>query len=160
SRRIGLDTSGALVPIVAGGRLYGRLGPWRIGVLDAQTGGADKANDAVVRVQHDLFDRSYVGAIGTLHASSGGQSVQRAGGLDVDLPLVVRGANLEPKVWVAASQTPGVPGTPLAWRLSTDNPSGLFDGFVSFRSLGLSVERRQARGVPGTPGVWLAATQT
>ncbi len=41
SRRIGLDTSGAPVPILAGGRVYGRLGPWRIGVLDAQTGGAD-----------------------------------------------------------------------------------------------------------------------
>ncbi len=40
SRRIGLDTSGAPVPILAGGRLYGRLGPWRIGALDAQTGGA------------------------------------------------------------------------------------------------------------------------
>src|SRR5439155_102700 len=83
SRRIGLDTSGAPVPILTGGRLYGRLGPWRIGVLDAQTGGADKANDAVVRVQHDLFDRSYIGAIGTLHAGCGGQGVQRAGGWDI-----------------------------------------------------------------------------
>src|SRR5216684_2026807 len=131
SRRIGLDTSGAPVPILAGGRLYGRLGPWRIGVLDAQTGGADKANDAVVRVQHDLFDRSYVGAIGTLHGGSGGQGVQRAGGVDLDLPIVVHGANLEPKFWFAASKTPGVPGTPLAWRLSTDNPNDLFDNFVS-----------------------------
>src|SRR5207247_11310685 len=26
---------------------------------------------------------------------------------------------------------PGVPGTPLAWRLSTDNPNDLFDNFVS-----------------------------
>ena len=71
SRRIGLDTSGAPVPILAGGRLYGRLGPWKLGLLDAQTGGADRANDAVVRVQHDLFERSYVGAIGTLHAGPG-----------------------------------------------------------------------------------------
>src|SRR2546427_2881019 len=132
SRRIGLDTSGAPVPILAGGRLYGRLGPWRIGVLDAQTGGgADKANDAAVRVRHDLFDRSYIGAIGTLHAGSGGQGVQRAGGLDVDLPLAVHGANLEPKFWIAGSQTPGMLGTPLAWRLSTDNPNDLFDNFVS-----------------------------
>ena len=131
SRRIGLDTSGAPVPILAGGRIYGRLGPWRIGVLDAQTGGADQANDAVVRVQHDLFDRSYIGAIGTLHASAGAQGVQRAGGVDLDLPLVVHGANLEPKIWVAGSQTPGVPGTPHAWRLSTDNPNDLFDNFVS-----------------------------
>ncbi len=131
SRRIGLDTSGAPVPILAGGRLYGRLGPWKVGLLDAQTGGGDDANDAVIRVQHDLFDRSYVGAIGTLHRGPSGQGVERAGGLDVDLPLIVHGANLEPKVWIAGSQTPGVPGTPLAWRLSTDNPNDLFDNFVS-----------------------------
>src|SRR5437762_1567829 len=86
SRCNGLDTSGAPVPILAGGRLYGRLGPWRIGVLDAQTGGADKANDAVVRIQHDLFDRSYIGAIGTLQAGSGGQGVEQAGEVDLDLP--------------------------------------------------------------------------
>ena len=131
SRRIGLDTSGASVPIVAGGRLYGRLGPWRVGLLDAQTGGGDDANNAVVRVQHDLFDRSYIGAIGTLHAGSRGQGVEQAGGADLDLPLIVHGANLEPKVWVAGSRTPGVAGTPLAWRLSTDNPNDLFDNFVS-----------------------------
>jgi hypothetical protein len=131
SRRIGLDTSGAPVPILAGGRVYGRLGPWQLGMIDAQTGGSDPANDAVVRVTHDLFDRSYIGAIGTLHAGPAGQGVQRAGGLDVDLPLVVHGMNLEPKVYLAGSQTPGVPGTPLAWRLSTDNPNDLFDNFVS-----------------------------
>lgn len=131
SRRIGLDTSGAPVPILAGGRVYGRLGPWKMGILDAQTGGGEDDNDAVVRIQHDLFARSYVGAIGTLHSGARGQGVERAGGLDLDLPLIVRGANLEPKVWIAGSQTPGVPGTPLAWRLSTDNPNDLFDNFVS-----------------------------
>jgi len=130
SRRIGLDTSGAPVPILAGGRLYGRLGPWKLGLLDARTGGADRANDAVVRVQHDLFERSYVGAIGTLHAGPG-RTVERAGGLDLDFPLVVHGANLEPKFWIAGSETPGIPGTPAAWRISTDNPNDLFDNFVS-----------------------------
>src|SRR5207244_9713848 len=34
-------------------------------------------------------------------------------------------------IWVAGSQTPGVPGTPHAWRLSTDSPNDLFDNFVS-----------------------------
>ena len=131
SRRVGLDTSGVPVPIRAGGRVYGRLGGWRIGVLDAQTGGGDDANDAVIRLQHDLFDRSYIGAIGTLHAGPAGQGAQRAGGLDLDLPLIVHGANLEPKVWIAGSRSPGVAGTPLAWRLSTDNPNDLFDNFVS-----------------------------
>jgi hypothetical protein len=131
SRRLGLDPDGAPVPILAGGRIYGRVGPWQLGVLDAQTGAGDRANDAVVRVTHDLFDRSYIGAMGTLRAGPGGQGVQRAGGLDLDLPLVVRGMNLEPKIYVAGSRTPGVPGTPLAWRISTDNPNDLFDNFVS-----------------------------
>jgi hypothetical protein len=133
SRRVGLDTSGAPVPIVAGGRVYGRLGPWQVGLLDAQTGGGggERGNDAVVRVQHDLFERSYLGAIATLRAGSNGAGLARAGGLDLDLPLLVHGANLEPKVWIAASQTPGVPGTPVAWRLSTDNPNDRFDNFIS-----------------------------
>jgi len=130
SRRIGLDTAGAAVPIIAGGRVTGRVGPWRLGLLDAQTGGADLANDAVLRVQHDLFARSYIGAIGSLRTVSSG-GAQAAGGLDVDLPLVVHGQNVEPKFWIAGSRTPGVPGTPVAWRLSTDNPNDLFDNFVS-----------------------------
>src|SRR5439155_20391014 len=52
SRRIGLDTSGAPLPSVAGGRLYGRIGPGRPGVTDEHTRGADCANDSVVRVPH------------------------------------------------------------------------------------------------------------
>jgi len=130
SRRIGLDTSGAAVPMIAGGRVTGRAGPWRLGLLDAQTGGGDRANDAVLRVQHDLFARSYIGAIGSLHAVSGG-GAQAAGGADLDLPLVVGGHNVEPKFWIAGSRAPGVAGAPLAWRISTDNPNDLFDNFVS-----------------------------
>src|SRR5207245_6604012 len=131
SPRIVLHRRAAPEAIGLGGRIYGRRGPWKPGVLDAQTGGADNATDAVVRVQRDLFARSYIGAIGTLHAGPRGQGVERAGGLDIDLPLIVHGGNLEPKVWIAGSQTPGVPGTPLAWRISTDNPNDLFDNFIS-----------------------------
>src|SRR5437867_2335421 len=130
SRRIGLDTSGASVPIIAGGRLTGRAGPWRLGLLDTQTGGVERANDAVLRVQHDLFARSYIGAIGSLRTVSSGGG-QAAGGFDVDLPLVVHGQNVEPKFWIAGSRTPGVSAAPLAWRISADNPNDLFDNFVS-----------------------------
>ena len=152
SRRVGLDTSGAPVPIVAGARIHGRLGPWKLGLLDTQTGGADNANDAVVRVQHDLFERSYIGAIGTLHAEPRGQGVERAGGIDIDLPLVVRGTNLEPKFWIAGSQTPGVPGTPLAWRLSTDNPNDLFDNFVALYRIDSGFE--PPLGFVRRTGIW------
>ena len=130
SRRIGLDTAGAAVPIIAGGRVTGRAASWRLGFLDTQTGGAERANDAVFRVQHDLFARSYVGAIGSLRTVSSG-GAQAAGGFDVDLPLVVHGQNVEPKFWIAGSRTPDISGVPLAWRISTDNPNDLFDNFVS-----------------------------
>ena len=129
SRRVGLDSAGNPIPIVAGERLYGRQGPWRIGVLDAQTGG-NRENDAVVRVQHDLLARSYLGIIGALQTMAG-TGPRGTGGFDVDLPLIVHGQNLEPKFWITGTRTPGVGGVPLAWRLSADNPNDLFDNFVS-----------------------------
>ncbi len=131
SRRIGLDSSGNAVPIIAGGRLYGRMGAWRLGILGTRTGGADQATDGVVRLQHDLFARSYIGAIGSLRSVSRGGGAEATGGLDVDLPLVVHGQNIEPKFWIAGTRTPGVAGVPLAWRASTDYPNDLFDNFFS-----------------------------
>ena len=152
SRRVGLDSTGAPVPILAGGRVYGRLGAWKIGVLDAETGHGDAANDAVLRVQHDLFDRSYIGAVATLHAPTSGGGPDRAGGLDIDLPLLVHGANVEPKFYVAASRTPGVPGTPTAWRLSTDNPNDLFDNFLSLYRIDAGFN--PALGFVRRTGIW------
>src|SRR5438093_6464856 len=70
SRRIGLDTAGGPVAIAAGARLYGRVGPWRLGLLDTQSGrSGGEVNDAVVRFQRDLFARSYVGMIGALQTN-------------------------------------------------------------------------------------------
>src|SRR3989441_2546743 len=52
SRRIGLDTAGAAVPIIAGGRGTGRARPRRFRMLDAQTGGAAPPNRAVTLRAH------------------------------------------------------------------------------------------------------------
>jgi len=150
SRRIGLDSTGTAVPIIAGGRLYGRVGPWRIGVLDAQTGG-ERANDAVVRVQRDLLARSYVGVIGALRTASGSGPAGTAG-FDMDFPLIVHGQNLEPKFWIAGSRTPGVSGVPLAWRLSADNPNDLFDNFVSLYRIDAGFD--PALGFVRRTGIW------
>ena len=131
SRRIGLGDSGQVVPMRAGGRVYGKVGPWTLGMLDVQTGKGDRANDLVVRVKHDLLDRSYIGAIGTQRIAEDGKGAERIAGLDVDLPLVVGGLNLEPSLWIMGSQTPGAKGFPLAWRYGTDFPNDLFDNFIS-----------------------------
>jgi hypothetical protein len=70
SRRIGLTNSGLDVPIIAGGRLLGRSGMWRYGVLNIQTAESATANAAttnfsVVRVNRDFLRRSRIGAIAT-----------------------------------------------------------------------------------------------
>ncbi len=109
SRRVGLN-QGQPVPIWAGGRLYGKAGGWSLGLLDARTGTGDNANDVAIRLRRDLFARSTVGAIATLRSGPGVSGVERAGGIDVSLPLVVHGQNVVPGLWVAATRTDAAPG--------------------------------------------------
>lgn len=129
SRRIGLDSTGAPVPILGGARVYGKQGPWAVGVLDARTGGGERANDFAIRLGRDVFARSTIAAMFVDRAAPG--SADRGAGLDLDFPLVVRGHNVEPHVWVMGTRTQPAAGTPLAWRVSTDYPNDLFDNFVS-----------------------------
>ena len=131
SRRIGLGEDGVPVPILGGARLSGKAGPWALGFLDARTGSGDEANDLVLRVKRDLFQRAYVGAMALQRSGPGVSGAERAAGVDVDLPLVIHGQNLEPFAWIAGTQVPGVPGTPKAWRIATDYPNDLFDNFIS-----------------------------
>ena len=69
SRRIGLE-AGQIVPITAGGRVTGKVGPFDVGLLNIQTGdeetsGAVSTNFTVVRVKRDILRRSTVGGIFT-----------------------------------------------------------------------------------------------
>jgi hypothetical protein len=131
SRRIGLDTNGAPVPILGGARMYGKQGPWSIGVFDARTGSGENANDLAVRVGHDVLERSTIAAMFVDRSLTGRRTSERGGGVDLDFPLVVSGHNVEPHFWLMGTRTPAAQGTPLAWRISTDYPNDLFDNFVS-----------------------------
>ncbi len=67
SRRIGFDNDRA-VPIRAGGRLTGRVGPYSIGVLNIQSGrgpvsDARPTNFSVARLKRDVLRKSTVGAL-------------------------------------------------------------------------------------------------
>lgn len=134
SRRIGLDSTGAPVPILAGVRVYGKAGPWGIGLLDVRSGGGEQANDVAVRLSHDLFDRSSIVAMIVDRAASGAPH-ERGVGMDLDFPLIVRGHNVEPHFWMMGTSTSAAAGMPLAWRVSTDAPNDLFDTFVSLYSI-------------------------
>jgi len=69
SRRIGLQDNRS-VPILMGGRLTGKAGPFDIGLLNVQTdnenvSGAIPTNFMVGRIKRDIFRKSSVGAIFT-----------------------------------------------------------------------------------------------
>ena len=128
SRRIGLDSTGTPVPILAGARFYGKQGPWAVGLLDARTGGAENANDFAVRLGRDVLDRSTIAAM--VVNRTGPHRAERGFGVDVDFPLVVRDHNIEPHFWLMGTHAANG-RTPLAWRVSTDYPNDLFDNFVS-----------------------------
>jgi hypothetical protein len=134
SRKVGLDATGAPVPILGGARVYGKAGPWSIGVLDARTGGSERANDVAVRLGHDLLDRSSIVAM-VVNRSTPNARDERGAGMDLDFPLEVRGHNVEPHFWIMGTKTSAAAGTPLAWRVSTDYPNDLFDNFVSLYSI-------------------------
>ena len=85
ARRIGLE-EGTVVPIDAGGRITGKVGPWAIGAMDIQAGdvpnaGIGSTNFSVVRVKRDILRRSSIGGIFTNRslAVSGSGSTQAYG---------------------------------------------------------------------------------
>ncbi len=131
SRRVGLDTSGTPVPIVAGARLYGRAGPWTLGLLGTRTGDPDDATDVTVHLKHDVLARSYIGAMAVQRSGPGVAGIERTAGVDALFPLVGGGQNLWPQFWIAGTRSPLAAGTPLAWRAAVDFPNDLWDNFAS-----------------------------
>ena len=104
SRRIGLY-QGRKVPILGGGKMTGKVGPYSLGLLNlitvqtefssaASTGNGDDQSDnsvpmtnfSVIRVQRDILSQSNLGLILT-NRQGGGSDYQRNGGLDLALRL-------------------------------------------------------------------------
>ncbi len=118
SRRIGLD-QGFLVPVVGGGRVTGRAGPYSIGVLDMQTDRLDRAgvpgtNFAVARIRRDVLRRSAVGAIATRRSSvTGGGGAGETFGVDGAFAFF---ENVTAQTYWARTQTPGRRGDDISYR--------------------------------------------
>jgi hypothetical protein len=87
SRRIGIN-AGRVVPIDAGGRLTGKIGPYAIGLMNIQTGDepvsqTQPTNFTVLRVKRDVLRRSAIGVMATNRSvSAGGIGSNQAYGVD------------------------------------------------------------------------------
>ena len=133
SRRIGLDAGGNPIPIIAGARMTGRVGKERLGLLAVRTGEgeftAENAVDVVGRIQHDVFSRGYIGAMGTLQDGPGVPERRLGAGLDFNFPFLVNEQNLIPGGYLAASDNGA--GRATSWRLFLDYPNDNMDHFIS-----------------------------
>jgi Domain of unknown function (DUF5916) len=109
SRTIGLTEDGE-DPILAGGRVTGRAGPFRIGGLNIQTRGiegtaVEPTNFSVVRIRRDVLRRSDVGVIATHRTTSltEGASANSVFGVDGNFAFF---NNLRLNGYYATSRTP------------------------------------------------------
>ena len=111
SRRIGLSEDG-IVPIIAGGRVTGRAGKYRIGALNIQTneafsGTVPSTNHSVFRLRRDILRRSDIGVIAThrTHAVENPASSNSLFGFDANFTFY---ENLRINSYYARSWTPEV----------------------------------------------------
>ena len=123
SRQIGLN-EGRAIPILGGGRVTGRAGPYSIGLLNVRTdkdpeGVVQPTNFSVVRLKRDILDRSTVGVIGTHRSealnSPGENSVY---GLDTRLAFF---SNLLIDAYYAKTRTQGRTGNDTSYRTRVEN---------------------------------------
>lgn len=147
SRRIGIER-GTVVPIIAGGRLSGKVGNYNVGVLNMQTQTArnDRTdaliapanNFTVTRIQRE-FGRSNVGAIFVNRQATGSEAgsdnYNRAYGIDTALQTSENGKLF---AFLAGTTSPDARGgTDKAGRLFyTYNKPGLFNGNIGYSGVG------------------------
>ena len=109
SRRIGLQ-DGAVVPILGGGRMTGKVGAFDVGALTIQTDDlgteVESANFTAVRLRRDILRRSSIGAIFTNRSVSlVGDGSNQAYGVDGVFSFY---DNVEFVTYVAKTETPGL----------------------------------------------------
>ena len=109
SRRIGLE-NGVVVPIIGGGRVTGKVGPFDVGALniqadDEEAAGVAATNFTVARVKRDILRRSSVGAIFTNRSvSTVGPGSNQAYGGDATFSFF---DNVSVVTYLARTQTEG-----------------------------------------------------
>jgi len=118
SRRIGLQ-GGQAVPILGGGRVTGKVGPFDVGLVNIQTEddadlGAQGTNFSVFRLRRDLFQRSSIGVLFENRSrSTTSTGSNQAWGVDGSFPI---NNELSLLGYYAQTRTEGLDGMDLSYR--------------------------------------------
>jgi hypothetical protein len=138
TRRIGIENFKS-VPIIAGGRLFGKIGRNNIGMLNIQTGETDNAkstNNSVVRYKRDIGEQSYIGGIFTSKLNPDVNN--RVAGIDgaYSTSHFLKNKNLVIGALLSQSFDKNVPDkNDYAWRFFIDYPNDLIDHFIGISSI-------------------------
>ena len=146
SRRIGIE-DGHAIPILGGGKITGKMGPYGVGLLNVFTNefhtdesitdpdeivDVPRTNYSVLRMTRDLFSGSRVGLIGINKQDS--ENYNRAGGLDFSYRpadrLEIRG------LWAGTSDSDEDVGNDDAWYIGSNWQADLFDLSVGYTDTG------------------------
>jgi hypothetical protein len=127
SRSIGIDENGQQIPILGGARITGQQGATRVGLLDIQTDdlpGRAATNFAVARVNHELPNRSAIGAIFVNRQDTGDlaadEAFNRSYAVDGRWGI---GQNGRVSGFLAKTSSPGVKDEQYAYQLDTNYSS-------------------------------------
>jgi Domain of unknown function (DUF5916) len=122
SRRIGIGPDGEAIPIMGGGRVSGKAGPYNVGLLNMQTDDFEDriagSNFSVVRVSRDLPNRSSLGGLFINRAGVGDLAPDRDYNrtFAVDGKLGIREHTVLSS-FVARTDTPGAAGDQYAFNV-------------------------------------------
>ena len=140
SRRIGINSSGTLIPIQAGARLSGKAKGANVGLLNMQTervGNTSANNFTTARVSKDLGRRSGLGAIFVNRTgtgdSAGADNYNRTFGIDgkygIKEAMTLSG-------FAAKTETPGLHGKDYAFSSAFDYRTRKYEATASYAEVG------------------------
>ena len=137
SRRIGLD-GGSEVPLRAGGRATGRIGPFSIGAFsiradEVEESGAAATTFSVVRLKRDILRRSVIGVLATARSvAADGVGANYAYGLDGTFAFA---DNVTINTYWARTESEGLSGDDVSYRAQFDYNADRFG--VELEQLGV-----------------------
>jgi hypothetical protein len=140
SRRIGIEEDeDEVVPLLAGGRLTGRLGGQTVGFMNVITdeveGLVARESFTVARVKRDVGENNYVGLMVTDRRSADGWNT--VVGTDASVYLT---PSLNVQTWLAQTFTKGGEGDDLAYGVMADYSTDRWGTFFRHISIGPDAE--------------------
>ena len=129
SRKIGLF-EGKQVPVLFGGKLYGKIGRTNLAFLDVQTekfAGLPGRNFLALRVTRDIFDESKVGLILTNGSPAGERNTLAGADFRYATSRFAGDKNLNLAAWAAYNWNEKMAGSHLGFGFRANYPNDLWD---------------------------------